>query len=257
MRIASVGHALFAVTIIGLGILALFKGHFSPVWDPVPKTVPGREILVYLTAIISLASGIGLLFQRTAVIAARVLLASLLIWLLVFRLRDIFHAPRVLGAYYGSAETAVMVAAAWVLYVWFANGWDKQHLGFATGRVGLRIARVLFGFALIVFGLAHFVYLEQTAPLVPRWLPWHTAWAYITGTAFLAAGIAVLTGVCARLAAALAGLQLALFTLLVWVPIVAAGSKDAFQWSETILSWTLTTAVWVIADSYRQQHGSR
>jgi hypothetical protein len=36
-----------------------------------------------------------------------------------------------------------------------------------------------------------------------------------------------------------------------WVPIVAACSKDAFQWSETILSFALMAGAWVVADSYR------
>jgi hypothetical protein len=79
MRIASVGHAVFATTMIGLGILGLIKGQFTPIWTGVPKGMPTREGLAYLCAFISLVSGIGLLWQRAAVVASRVLLTSLLV----------------------------------------------------------------------------------------------------------------------------------------------------------------------------------
>jgi len=251
MRVASLGHAVFAATMIGLGIVGLIRGEFAGVWLPAPKGVVAREVVTYLCAFVSLGSGIGFLWRRTAAIAARGLVVYLLLWLLLYRMRDIFLAPAAQDSWSGWGETAVMVAGAWVLYAWFGDEWDRRRLRFATGDNGLRIARALYGLAMIPFGVAHFRYVKETAALVPAWLPWHVGWAYFFGCTFIAAGVAVLIGVCARLAAALSALQIGMFTLLVWVPIVVAGTRDAFSWSETVISWALTAGAWVVADSYR------
>ena len=106
MRITSPGHAVFAVTMIALGILGLVKGEYVSLWQPIPQ----RSALAYLCAIVSLASGLGLLWQRTAAAAARVLFAYFLLWLLLVRVPGIFLTPTV-DYWWAACKTGVMAAA--------------------------------------------------------------------------------------------------------------------------------------------------
>ena len=237
MRIKSPGHAFFALTMIGLGIIGLVTGGFPPVWSGVPKSFPAREAVAYLCAIVSLLTGIGLLLERTAATASRVLLAYLLLWMLAVRIPPFFVAPTAVGTWWSSGDTAVMIGAAWVLYVWFAGG------------KGLRVAAAVYGAGLIPFGLAHFLYLKETVADVPKWMPGPAVfWAYFTGAAFIAAGLALLAGVLARWAAALSALMMGLFTLLIWVPIVLTFHPSASDWAEFLNSWALTAGGWMVAD---------
>ena len=251
MRIVGVGQVVFALTMIGVCILGIVQHDFVQLWQPVPKTFPARGALVWLCAALPIACGAGVLWRRTAAPSARVLFFYLLLWMLVFKLRFIFLAPLTEGSYQSNGENAVVVAGAWVLYVALATDWDRKHLRFFGGDGGLRAARVLYGLAMIAFGLSHFFYLNLTAPLVPGWLPWHVGWAYFTGCAYLAAGLAMITGICARLAAVLSTVQMGLFTVLVWLPLAFAGTITASQWGEFVVSWVLSAAAWVVADSYR------
>src|SRR6185503_16042971 len=135
MRIKSPAQLAFALILIALGVMGLRKGDFTVVWQPVPKGVPGREVLIYLTGLVSLTTGVGLLWRRTAPIAARVLLAFLILWFLLWRVRAFFVASFVESTW-SAGQTLVITAAAWVLFSWFATDWDRQHLGFMTGDKG-------------------------------------------------------------------------------------------------------------------------
>src|SRR5258707_2028592 len=74
---------LFAIGMVGLGILALIYGDFALVWQPVARWVPGRTGLAYGAGLIMLLGGIGLLFRATAAWSARILFPYLIVWVLV------------------------------------------------------------------------------------------------------------------------------------------------------------------------------
>lgn len=228
-------HVLFAATMIALGTLGLARGDFTPIWSGVPRSVPARAAIAYLMAAVSLATGIGMLVPRIASIAARVLLASFVAWMLIVRSTDVVLAPTQTGTWWSIGDTAVMIAACAIV----------------AGTRRLRIARALFGLGLVPFGLAHFTYLARTVSMVPAWLPWHLPIAVATGCAFIVAGLAIALDVQARLASALVAAQLAGFTIFVWGPVMARGAPTPSDWAETISSWTLTVAALVVVDSYR------
>ncbi len=116
----------------------------------------------------------------------------------------------------------------------------------------MRVSHLLYGLALIAFGFSHFAYLSLTAPLIPRWLPpSQLFWAYFTGAAYLAAGLAIVTGIAGRLGAVGSALQITLITLIVWGPGVAE-KFDSSNWQEPVVSWSLTAAAWVVAASFER-----
>ena len=102
----------------------------------------------------------------------------------------------------------------------------------------------------LVFGGSHFVYMNLTAPLVPKWLPpTQEFWGYATGVGFVAAGVAILIGVQARLAAILVTAMLASFALLVHEPMLLAGHSIHMNWTESAVNLAVTGAAWVVANS--------
>ena len=105
-----------------------------------------------------------------------------------------------------------------------------------------------------MFGVAHFVYLSFTASMVPAWLPGgQKFWAVLTGAAHLAAGIALLLGIKARLAAILLTVMFASFSVLVHLPTLIAAPHSHFSWVINAINLALTGAAWAIATALTQE----
>src|SRR5580658_7482948 len=105
VRIAA---AVFAATMVALGVAGLVQHDFAAIWQPVPKRWPGREALIWLSGLVALVCGLGIFWRRTAAPAAGVVTVAMLAWLLVFEVRVAIGMPAVAAAWESCGETAVI-----------------------------------------------------------------------------------------------------------------------------------------------------
>lgn len=245
---------LFAVGMMGLGVLGLIYGDFAMVWQPVAPWVFGRTALAYLAGVIMLLAGLGLLFRATAVWSIRILFPYLIVWALL-KVPALFVAPQIEAVWLGFGELAVLLAGGWTLFAQLGDVRQGSFWRLVTGENGVRAARILFGVFLIPIGLSHLMYVKETAALVPAWLPYRVGWAYLTGAGQMACGLGVLGCMVPRVAASVlprvaafceAGM-ISIFGLLVWLPAILAAPKVRLPWTAFWITWAIGAAAWVVA----------
>jgi len=91
--------------------------------------------------------------------------------------------------------------------------------------------RMFFAIPIAVFGSEHFTATANIATLVPRWIPAHTFWVYLVGAGFICAALSITVLVRARLAAALVGMTMLIFVLVMDLPGTLANPHNRFFWA--------------------------
>ena len=238
------GWRVYGLGVMALAMVCLAWGDFDP-GQPVPKDFPNRTALAYGAAAFMLVAGSAAAWRRTMAFGAAALtLYYTLVVVIVMNGRVLLAHYDAYGAYSDIAEQLAIAAGGLIVY---ANGAKIDSVSAARLT---RLGQATFGVCAVLFGGAHFFYMNLTAPLVPKWLPpTQTFWAYATGVGHIAAGLAILTRVQARLAAILLTVMFASFTPLVHVPLLVADPASHFNWSENALNLALTGTAWIVADS--------
>jgi len=240
----ALGRRVYGLGVIALAIVALAWGDFDP-GQPVPKGFPARPALAYAAASFMLVAGAAVQWRRTAAWGAAALSAYYAIVVVILMNGRVMLAHFAeFGSYSGAGEQLAIAAAGLIVYA------STARIGASRAARLTRIGQIAFGVCALLFGGAHFFYMNLTAPLVPKWLPPTQAfWAYATGIGHIAAGVAILTGVRARLAAILLTAMYVSFTILVHGPMLVADPFSRMIWSENALNIALIGAAWVVADS--------
>lgn len=243
---------LYGLAAIVLGVPGLVLRDSRALGMALPAPLIGSAALAVALALYLILAGAALNFRRAAAPAALALTAFFGLRVLALELPRAFAQPDVWVTWEVVAEPLAMALGGLLAFLLL-----RERRG---GRLALagRIAPLLFGACLVVFGTSELVYAAFTATFVPAWLPpSQLFWAYVTGGCQIAAGLAVLSGVLARLAARLVALMYLVFALIVHLPRVLAAPASAGAWSENGVNLLLVGAAWVLADSLAGQQARR
>ena len=233
----NINSALYAAGAILLGIVTICFGDFAMQWQAVPAAVP-RGPLVWLSGALLVAGGAALQTRRWERAGALFLAGFYGFWTVVFHGIKVSGNPGVLIEWNGIAEIGFLTCGAVALYA---------SLVPRNAELLRRWARLMAGSFALMFGAVHFHYAEGTASFVPAWIPPNQLfWAYATGTGYIAAGLALLSGVQARLAATLTTFMMACFVLLLHLPRVIGSPDQHVEWIMLAVASSLTGAAWLI-----------
>jgi uncharacterized membrane protein len=243
---------LFGIASAIAGILDLIWREFEPAHQPIQAWsdhIPGITFLACIAGIWLLVAGLALLIPRSAPVGACALTILYAVFCL-FPLPRLISAPHYLGHHPGIyigvfvsiGQQVILFTAAACLWLFLA--WPKSNFPGVTVA-----ARCLFGLSCIFFGLGHLTNVPGTAAMIPGWMPLGGSfWTILTGTAFLLAGVAILTGKFDVLAAQLLALMLLIFSIAVLSPRIFAAPHNHIAWGGDAYNLTAVAAAWIFAE---------
>jgi uncharacterized membrane protein len=246
------GWRVYGLGLMAVGVASLAFGDFDP-GQPVPEHFPARIALAYAAGAFLVVAAAAVEWRRTTTWAAAALtFYYTLVVVILMNGRLLLTDYAVYVTYENIAMQLAIAAGALIIYA------TTARLDAALAARLTHLGRLAFGVCALIFGGAHFAYLSYTAQIVPRWLPpSQVFWAYATGVAFVAAGVAFLTGAQARLTAILLTAMLATFGLLVNEPMLLADHASHFNWTESAVNLAVVGAAWVLSDSLARPNAAK
>ena len=248
------GQFLFGIAILSFGIEDLFCAHLGLAVRGVPW-FPGNPFLAYLTGAALMVAGLSIAANIRTRLTAILLGILFLLYVLFPEISNVFANPINVSVRTVAFETLAMCGSALTLAATLPNSGSRPEsvLNKFTGS-----GPYLFAISSIVFGIDHFLVLAVIASLVPSWLPGGLFWAYLTGAAFITAGISIATRWMDRWGAALLGLMFLLWFLILHSPRVvmafrAHDPNSPNEWSSAFIALGMAGGSWICAGHAQQR----
>ncbi|HEV8486665.1 MAG TPA: hypothetical protein VGV87_24175 [Blastocatellia bacterium] len=257
-QLAPLGRLFFAVSMVAFGVQQFIYGDFVPGRAPAwPNSIPGRLVWAYVSGAILIIAGTAIIFRKNVRWAGLLVGAMIFLWALLRHIPEVAADP---------SSGAVLTKAGKALALWggaFAvagsvPATQRGRSDAGSGKVDANqklifIGRFCLGAFMILAGIEHFIFAEFVAPLVPAWIPGSMFWTYFSGVALIAGGAGLILTMTARMAAALTGVMIFLWFVLLHVPRAVSAGHDRNEWIAVFEALAISGIAFVIAGSVRKR----
>jgi uncharacterized membrane protein len=223
-KIMPYGRLFYTVPMVVFGAQHFTAGKF--IVSIVPSWIPGHLFWVYLVGIALFASGLSIVIERQAPLAATLLGIMLFLFVVLIHIPKVVANPGDRFAWAVALRDIAFSGGAFAFAGAHTKAWPAQ------GRRGLvTVGRLFIAVPAVFFGVEQFLHPEFVpgVPLdkvVPTWVPGRLFWVYLAGAVLFAAGASILVNKKARLAATCLGIMILLLVLFVYLPTLAAHPSD-------------------------------
>lgn len=239
------GLILFALAFAALGTLQIVNGEILAgrpmAW---PDGWPGLRVVSIVSGLLLIAAAASATFKKFPLLA---LAAG--IWILVWcAARNLIFIISHLdyGFMLTNTGKALTLGGGGLLVAKIIS--DDQ--GNSTSRLlnhAVTIERIFIGFFFFASGLQHFLFAEFVKSLVPTWIPGGLFWTYLAGAALATAGLGLLTGFKAKLAAILGGWMVFAWLLLLHFPRAMGPGGNLNEWTAVCEATVVSGLLFVLA----------
>jgi len=140
-----------------------------------------------------LQAGAAIQWRRAAALGAIALTTLYALGVVLLHVPRVLAHPSDFGPWAVIAEQLALVAGGLLAYA------PVAHSDAVLSARLIQRGRLLFGVCLLSFGLAHFLYVAETAALGPAWLPpSQTFWAYAMNLALIGSAWVIADAISAR-----------------------------------------------------------
>ena len=216
----------YSTALIVFGLQQFYFGTFRDVLFPAwQSSLPLLPVWAYIFGIFLITAGMAIIFEKRAKEVFLILGGIFLVFFLLAQIPyELFSQPNHiyhLGLWTNPLKELAYAGGAFVIAGTYKNeniNLQNTNALFTILEKLIPFGSIFFCITMISFGIAHFMYADFVAKMVPVWFPDHPFWTYFAAVALIGSGICIVLNIRRKIMAFLLSLMIFLWFVMLHLP---------------------------------------